>query len=647
MNEKILIVEDQFVEANYLRSMLEKAGYTISGIARSVQNAKELIAKERPGLVLLDIFLSGKLTGIDLARYLREEDIAFIYLSANSNEEVLKAAKATQPYGFLVKPFREKELLIALEIARYRHEHSLESSLRREVILQDQLTAIITDTSSWQDKLLMTGRVLQPYIPFDYFAAGFYTQDKNTYGCSFLRVGFDEYQKIDIDGLSMITGLSLAELMELLAKNRPASSAAASDEKAFKKECREEPLKNLFATTFNLKSHLFLPFHLAGGASFDFCFYSRRPDAYTVDHIGFFDRIRQVWVKSMESIMAEEKSHTGMESGKKDSPEYKTQPPAVQGFEGIIGNSHLLLNVFDHVTQAAPSDTSILILGESGTGKERIADCIHHLSPRKNHPLVKVNCAALPVNLIESELFGHEKGSFTGATERKIGKFEKADKGTIFLDEIGEMPLELQVKLLRVLQEKEIERIGSKSPTRVDVRIIAATNRNLEKEVAEGRFRLDLYYRLNVFPILLPALRDRKEDIPLLAAHFINYFNRKAGKRVTGLSDKAARNMTAYNWPGNIRELEHVIERSILLAKGTLIEDVALPGIPSKQTEAPNEETRIKTIHEIERDHIIAVLKKCNGRIWGPGAAAEALNIPPSTLKSKMVKLGIKKEYTK
>lgn len=650
MNEKILIVEDQFVEANYLRSMLERAGYKVCGIARSVQKAREIIGVERPGLVLLDIFLSGKLTGIDLARYLREEDIAFIYLSANSNEEILNAAKATQPYGFLVKPFREKELLIALEIARYRHEHSLESSLRREVILQDQLTAIFMDTGSWQEKLLITGRALQPYIPFDYFAVGFNTQENNPNGCSFLRIGFDEYQKIDIDGLLMITGLTRPELMQLHARSRPGASAMAFDEKAFKKECRDEPLKNLFATTFNLKSHLFLPFHLSNGVLFDFCFYSRRPDAYSIDHIGLFNRIRQVWVKSIEAIMVNEKINTGnpgIDSGKKDPSEWSPPPPIVQGFEGIIGNSHLLLNVFDHVTQAAPSDTSILILGESGTGKERIADCIHHLSPRKNHPLVKVNCAALPATLIESELFGHEKGSFTGAMERKIGKFEKADKGTIFLDEIGEMPLELQVKLLRVLQEKEIERIGSNSSTRVDVRIIAATNRNLEKEVAEGRFRLDLYYRLNVFPILLPALRERKEDIPLLVTHFINYFNRKAGKKVAGLSDKVLRNMIAYNWPGNIRELEHVIERSILLAKGTLIEDIALAGIPAKPTEAANEETRIKTIHENERDHIIAVLQKCNGRIWGPGAAAEVLNMPPTTLKSRMIKLGIKKEYTK
>jgi DNA-binding NtrC family response regulator len=647
MNEKILIVEDQFVEANYLRAMLEKAGYKISGIARSVQKAREHIEQERPGLVLLDILLSGKLTGIDLATHLREENIAFIYLSANSNEEILTAAKATQPYGFLVKPFREKELLIALEIARYRHEHSLESSLRREVILQDQLTAIVTNSGSWQEKLLMTGKALQPYIPFDYFTAGSFAQEDESYGCGFLRIGFDEYQKIDMEGLSMITGMSRAELIQLHTMSRPGADALASDEEAFKKACRAEPLKNLYATTFGLRSHLYLPYPLANGAMLYFSFYSRRPDAYTVDHIGFFNRIRQVWVKSMESILANEKADTGMDAGRMDLADYTSHPHIREGFEGIVGNSHLLLSVFDNVLQVAPSDTSVLILGESGTGKERFADCIHHLSPRKSHPLVKVNCAALPANLIESELFGHEKGSFTGATERKIGKFEKADKGTIFLDEIGEMPLELQVKLLRVLQEKEIERIGSTSPSRVDVRIIAATNRNLEKEVAEGRFRLDLYYRLNVFPLLLPALRERKEDIPLLAAHFIQYFNRKAGKKVAGLSDKVVKNMAAYDWPGNIRELEHVIERSILLAKGPMIEVVALPGIPAKQAETPSEETRLKTIHEMERDHIIAVLKKCNGRIWGPGAAAEVLNLPPTTLKSRMIKLGIKKEYTK
>ena len=314
------------------------------------------------------------------------------------------------------------------------------------------------------------------------------------------------------------------------------------------------------------------------------------------------------------------------------------------GFEGIIGNSHLLLNVFDHITQVAPFDTAVLILGESGTGKERIADCIHNLSPRKGKALVKVNCATLPATLIESELFGHEKGSFTGATDKRTGKFEQANGGTIFLDEIGEMPVDLQVKLLRVLQEKEIEPIGSRSSIKIDVRIIAATNRNLEKEVAEGRFRLDLYYRLNVFPIELPPLRERTEDIPALANHFINYYNRKAGKKITGLSDKVLKNMMAYHWPGNIRELENLIERSVLLAKGTIIEEISLPVSQKKEISLGIQDSHMKTIHENERDYIITILKKCNGRIWGAGGAAEVLNVPPSTLKSKMKKLGIRKE---
>jgi transcriptional regulator with GAF, ATPase, and Fis domain len=343
----------------------------------------------------------------------------------------------------------------------------------------------------------------------------------------------------------------------------------------------------------------------------------------------------------IESIFNEKKITTGNSSHQLSNSESFTE---MDGFEGIVGKSPLLLNVFDLITQVAPSDASVLILGESGTGKERIADCIHNRSPRKNKPFVKVNCAALPATLIESELFGHEKGSFTGALEKRIGKFEKADKGTIFLDEIGEMPLDLQVKLLRVLQEKYIERIGARDLTPVDVRIVAATNRNLEKEVAEGRFRLDLYYRLNVFPVELPALRERTDDIPALSIHFMNYYNRKAGKKITGLSDKVLERMEAYHWPGNIRELENVIERSVLLTKGSIIEDIGIPASQKKEGARLNEELRLKTIDENERDHIITVLRKCNGKVWGAGGAAEVLNVPSSTLRSKMKKLGITKE---
>ena len=229
----------------------------------------------------------------------------------------------------------------------------------------------------------------------------------------------------------------------------------------------------------------------------------------------------------------------------------------------IIGHGEPMQKVFQQLSRVSLSNSTVLLLGETGTGKELIARAIHNSSLRKNNLMVKINCAALPANLIESELFGHEKGSFTGATEKRLGKFELANNGTLFLDEIGELPLGLQVKLLRALQEKEIERIGGKGPIKVNVRIIAATNRDLQREVEEGGFRQDLYYRLNVFPIQLPALRNRKEDIPLLTAHFIEKFARNAGRTIKNVSGKVMKELLAYDWPGNIRELEHLIERSV------------------------------------------------------------------------------------
>lgn len=313
----------------------------------------------------------------------------------------------------------------------------------------------------------------------------------------------------------------------------------------------------------------------------------------------------------------------------------------------IISESSLMQKVFRLVGRVAPSDSTVLILGETGTGKELIARAIHTNSPRRDKMMVKVNCAALPANLIESELFGHERGSFTGAIERRIGKFELANEGTLFLDEIGEMPLELQVKLLRALQEREIERIGGKNTIKVNVRIIAATNRDLEKEMLEGRFRSDLYYRLNIFPIQLPPLRQRREDIPLLAAHFIQRYAKKTGKGIETLSSKALQEMINYDWPGNIRELEHLLERSVLLATGDTIRQVHLPAPRKPAAGAANAEPPIKllTINENERQHIMAVIRHCRGRISGKGGAAEILGVPATTLNSKLKRLGIKKEH--
>jgi transcriptional regulator with PAS, ATPase and Fis domain len=259
--------------------------------------------------------------------------------------------------------------------------------------------------------------------------------------------------------------------------------------------------------------------------------------------------------------------------------------------------------------------------------------------------MIKVNCAAIPATLIEAELFGYEKGSFTGAFDRRIGKFEQANGGTIFLDEIGDIPLDLQVKLLCVLQEREIVRLGSNQVIKIDIRIIAATNCNLEKAIAAGRFRLDLYYRLNVFPITMPALRDRKEDIPALSRYFISNLTAKMGRRTKGISAEALRSLTAYDWPGNIRELENIIERSLILNRGDIIEQVELPESQIKEESQPLSDGRIKTIREIERDHIMSTLNYCNGKVSGAGGAAELLDMPANTLFARIKKLGITKDF--
>jgi formate hydrogenlyase transcriptional activator len=311
----------------------------------------------------------------------------------------------------------------------------------------------------------------------------------------------------------------------------------------------------------------------------------------------------------------------------------------------IIGASPAMRKVFQLVSQVAGAKSSVLILGETGTGKELIARALHNTSLRKDKLMVKVNCATLPANLIESELFGHERGSFTGATDRRIGKFELAHNSTLFLDEVGELPIDLQVKLLRALQEKEIERIGGKSVIKTDVRIIAATNRNLQREIQQGNFRSDLYFRLNVFPIIIPPLRERREDIPILAAHFLIKHAKIGAKRGMNFSSRVLKELTAYHWPGNVRELEHLIERSILLTNGPTINQIHLPVADSDDMRHLHPDTYIKTIDEVEREHIISVLKKCNGKVSGIGGAAEKLKIPATTLYSKIRRLKIKKGF--
>jgi formate hydrogenlyase transcriptional activator len=312
--------------------------------------------------------------------------------------------------------------------------------------------------------------------------------------------------------------------------------------------------------------------------------------------------------------------------------------------EGIIGTSAAMSDLCNQVKVVAPTISTVLILGETGTGKELIARAVHNLSPRRDRPFIKVNCAAIPAGLVESELFGHERGAFTGAVSRRIGRFEMADGGTLLLDEIGDIPLELQPKLLRVLQEQEFERVGSTQTTRVNVRIVAATSRDLSRMVAAREFRPDLYYRLSVFPIAMAALRERTEDIPLLVRHFVEIYSRRAGKHVTEVPVETMDVLRRYPWPGNVRELQNVIERAVILSPGKVLR-AALDELqaPSQLTGAvsPDKSDDLTTLKDFEREHIIQALAATNWVLGGPKGAGARLGLARTSLIAKMRKLGI------
>ncbi len=306
-------------------------------------------------------------------------------------------------------------------------------------------------------------------------------------------------------------------------------------------------------------------------------------------------------------------------------------------FEQIIGNSPALESVLEQVEQVAPTDSTVLIQGETGTGKELIARAIHNLSVRCGRPFIKLNCAAIPFDLLESELFGHEKGAFTGAIAQKVGRFELADKGTLFLDEVGDIPPGLQPKLLRVLQEQEFERLGSTRTHQVDVRLVAATNRNLVEMVKRNEFRSDLYYRLNVFPIPLPPLRARREDIPALVEHFVEIYTRRMDKQIEHIPPETMSALVSYQWPGNIRELQNFIERSVILTSGNVLH----PPLASLKNAAEAESLGAITLEDAERDHIRKTLEQTRWVVAGPNGAAARLGIKRSTLYFRMQKLGI------
>lgn len=659
----VLIVEDEYVIANDLRLLLLDAGYGVTGIADSVAEARQLLGQQRPDMVLLDIYLKGSATGLDLAATLEETGIPFIYISANDSPGVLEAVKATQPSGYIVKPFREKDVLTALEIGRYRHAHGVEMRLREEKTLQIALTETLAEPVAWPQKLLQAARLLQAPIGFDLLAVR-YQDEPTCLNYYFYRTGFDEYQTLDEAAFLRLTNLPAALLLGLqgVATALYQTPGYYNGEK-FMELGQQNPLLHRIAKTLGMNAALVMPMAVGPTHRFILSFFSRQPAAYRARHLALLDRLEQPVVLTLERALAFEEIARLSEQLQQENSYLQEEVKTTANFEEIIGTSPVLLRVFNQVAQVAPTDSTVLILGESGTGKELFARAIHNLSARRDKILVKLNCAALPATLIESELFGHEKGAFTGATDRRIGKFELAKGGSIFLDEIGELPLELQAKLLRVLQDREIERLGGNTSIKTDVRVLVATNRELEKEVSAGRFRMDLYFRLAVFPLTLPPLRERASDIPALANFFAQKAARKLGKPFKGLAPMALQQLVAYAWPGNIRELENIIEQSVILSNGQqllelgrslaspLFQSETVPtgtalGSP-QPAQLPKDLLDVKHLQqETEREYIMSVLVKTNGRVRGSGGAAELLNLKPTTLEYRMEKLGIRKTIT-
>ena len=369
-------------------------------------------------------------------------------------------------------------------------------------------------------------------------------------------------------------------------------------------------------------------------------FTCKQPAAYVAVDIGFMQLVASQVAVAVENALAFQEIEALKDKLAKENAYLEEEARTQHNFGEVVGDSAALRRILKQVETVAPTGSTVLIRGETGTGKELIARALHELSPRRGRAFIKLNCAAIPTGLLESELFGHEKGAFTGAVSQKVGRFELAHQGTLFLDEVGDIPPELQPKLLRVLQEQEFERLGGTRTIKVDVRLLAATHRDLARMVADGRFREDLYYRLNVFPVVLPPLRERPDDIPRLVRHFTQQFARRMGRRIETIPSAAMDALVRYHWPGNIRELQNVIERAVILSPGPSLQVPPADLVPAQ---APVTEPALAavTLTDAEREHILGALRETGGVVGGPNGAATRLGMKRSTLYKKMKKLGI------
>ncbi len=606
-SEQVLLVDDNPTNLQVLYQTLEGRGYRLL-VAKNGQDALAIARKSRPALLLLDIMMPD-IDGYEVCQRIKQDPLtqeaAIIFLSALSDTKDKVKGLDLGAVDYITKPFQSDEVIARVDthLKIHRLEQRLMQRNRQLEAYNQRILEAISEGICGLDRNGRATFVNPGVIEMTGW------REEELIGQELTRV----YQATQTE-TSCHTGIKTT-----LTKGQPYHDDSAefcrSDGSIFPVELSSTPIYEdgqlsgavlIFKDISERKRH-------------------ERALRAALDEV---QRLK-------ERLQAENIYLQG---------EIKSE----QNFGEIVGESEALRALLQQVRQVAPTTTSVLVQGESGTGKESIARAIHELSPRHKRPLIKVNCGAIAPNLIESELFGHVKGAFTGAVKNRVGHFELADGGTIFLDEVGELSLDAQVKLLRVLQEQEIERVGSSgSPIKVDVRVIAATNRDLSEMVQEQSFRLDLFYRLSVFPVTVPPLRDRSSDIPLLVESFLKNLSRKLGKPLTGISPAAMNKLLQYRWPGNIRELQNMLERASILAQSPVVEvHEVLEETPSNSNENASNgpaESSPRTLIENEYQHITRILEETNWILEGKNGAAGILDIPASTLRSRMKKLGIKR----
>jgi PAS domain S-box-containing protein len=630
----ILIVDDEIPNLQLLTEVLSEAGYRGIRSIKQPQMAIESALAQPPNLILLDVRMP-EMDGFEVCRYLKQEkrtrDIPVIFVSALQDVQDRVRGFEAGGVDFISKPFQEPEILARVRThltLRHMQLH-LEDLVARRT---SELATEMDERKRAQEKLARNQKRLQAL--FEWANDGILTMEGDRFsGCNHRALEILNRPQYEVVGHNP-------------SEFSPASQPDGKNSK--------DKVHELINRAYDGESMIFEWVCLRGdGTPVDLEISLNRVD------IDQGPTLLSLWRDiTQRKKMEAERQRASLEL-KQAYDEIRKLKDRLEAenltlreeikitFEDneLIGMSHAFQMVLQQAEHVATTDSTVLIQGETGTGKGLIARKIHQLSARKDRPLVSVNCAALPATLIESEFFGHEKGAFTGATDSKIGRFELADGGTIFLDEIGDLPFELQAKLLRVLQDHEFERIGSSRTRTVDTRVIAATNRDLDTLIEQGAFRADLYYRLGVFPIRIPPLRERRDDIPLLVWFFITMLQPRLGKTIDSVPFRVMDALTAYDWPGNVRELQNIVERAMILSPGTKFKlgDALVRNHRAAPVSEKNGQQQSDNLEDAQRAHIIRVLEECGWKVRGKDGAAERLGLKRTTLQSRMKKLGIKR----